>query len=74
MLTGWARVLIKVWLLVYPGFLDVGFFVCIFFSFSFILFFFLFFCTVRSYLLNIFSGSWFLKVSELIVCADVCVL
>lgn len=46
-------------------------FVCIFlFSFSFFHSFFLY---SESYLLNIFSGSWFLKVSELIVCADVCV-
>lgn len=45
-------------------------FLFVFFSFSF---FCLFFCTVRSYLLNIFSGSWFLKVIELIVCTDMCV-
>lgn len=45
--------------------------------FLFVSFFFLssffFFCTVRSYLLNIFSGSWFLKVIELIVCTNMCV-
>lgn len=53
-----------------------GFFGCGVFCLYFFFFFFhsFFFCTVRSYLLNIFSGSWFLKVSELIVCADVCVL
>lgn len=69
MLTGRARVSIKVWLFVYLGFLDVGVFVCFFFL-SFVFF---FFCTVRSYLLNIFSGSWFLKVIELIVCTNMCV-
>lgn len=68
-LTGRARVSIKVWLFVYLGFLNVGVFVCFFFLSSF----FFFFCTVRSYLLNIFSGSWFLKVIELIVCTSMCV-
>lgn len=53
-----------------------GFFRCgcfCLFLFSFFRPFFFFFCTVRSYLLNIFSGSWFLKVIELIVCTNMCV-